>query len=123
MKSKICKSSILGLVLILWSISTFAQIKEPYIGKWRFEAPTAPDGFTNGIVTFKKDSVVTAFPDLNYTIQSNWIKVKSDSIIYEVFVDDEPVIFSLKMNKKPKATGNALWSGGETQIFLTKKEE
>jgi hypothetical protein len=121
MKSKILKSFLLCSILLLGSLSTNAQIKEPYIGNWRFEAPTAPDGYTYGIITFKKDSVFSAFTDKNYTFPSNWIKVKSDSIIYGSNIDGETVLFSLKVIDKLKVTGNAVWSGGETLMILTKK--
>lgn len=121
MKSKILRLFLVISVLLIGSLSTNAQIKKAHIGNWSFDAPTAPEGYTFGIVEFKKDSVFTTFMNSEYP--STLIKAKKDSIIYEVNIDGEIVLFSLKINKKLKGTGNAVWSYGETIIILTKKED
>jgi hypothetical protein len=112
-----------AVLLMSGSLSASAQIKEAYIGNWTFEAPTAPEGYTYGIISFKKDSVIMSFADPNFTFPSNWIKVKSDSIIYESFIDGTPVLFSLKARDKGNVTGNAVWSGGETLMVMKRKNQ
>jgi hypothetical protein len=121
MKNKMLKLFLPGLIMLFVSIPSNAQTKETYRGKWSFVAPSAPEGFTNGIIEIKKDSVYIAFTDGNYRFPSNWIKVKGDSLIYESSINSEAVLFSLKMTEKLKITGNAVWSGGETLMVLTKK--
>jgi hypothetical protein len=122
MKRKNLQLLLLGLFLFIGSLPIKAQEKESYLGDWSFEAPTAPDGYTWGIITFKKDSSFIQFTDGNYKCHSNWFKVKSDSIIYESYIDGTTVLFSLKLVDKTKVTGNAVWIDGETHMILTKKE-
>lgn len=100
-----------------------AQIKESTIGKWSFQAPTAPEGYTWGIITLKKDSSFMQFTSGNYKYPSNWLKAKNDSIIYESYIDGTTVLFSLKINDASKVTGKAVWVDGETDMILTKKED
>jgi hypothetical protein len=123
MKCKILKLFLLLAILFLESHSANAQIKETCLGNWKFEAPTAPDGFTYGTVTFKKDSVLMAFTDSDYRFPSNWIKVKTDSVIYESDINGATVLFCLKIVDKMNIKGNAAWSGGETPMILNREED
>ena len=112
----------LGMLFLIGSLPIKAQEKDSYLGNWSFEAPTAPDGYTWGIITFKKDSSFMKFTDGNYKYPSDWLKVNNDSIKYQTNVDGEIVLFSLRIIDKVKVTGNAVWSYGETLMILTKKE-
>jgi len=123
MKSKILQLSLLISVLLIGSLSTNAQIKTAYLGNWSFEAPSAPDGYTYGIIEIKKDSINTSFPELNYEVPSFWIKVKNDSINYKAIIDDTDVLFSLKIENETNIKGNAVWIDGETQMILKKKTD
>jgi hypothetical protein len=123
MKSKIPQLILPGLILFLASLSANAQIQDAYIGNWRFEAPSAPEGFTYGIIELKKDSVLMTFTDGNYKFPSNWTKEKNDSIIYESDINGTTVLISLKITDKLKISGNAVWNEGETLLILTKKED
>jgi hypothetical protein len=108
----------LGLV----SLVTFAQIQKTYTGDWKFEAPDSPEGSTFGIVTLKKDSAIMTF-DGYEKFSSSWVKVKKDSIIYEVDFGDTKVVFSLKVNDDDNTmSGKAVWDEGETPILLSKTE-
>ena len=78
--------------------------------------------YTFGIISFNKDSVFMTFPDSNYKFPSSWIKVKSDSIVYETNIDGASVLFSLKIIDRQNGTGNAVWIDGKTLMILTKKD-
>lgn len=121
MKSKILKLLLIISVCLIGSLSTNAQVKVTYNGNWSFVAPTAPDGYTYGIIEIKKDSVITFFSELKYNVPSIWIKVKNDSIIYKGMVDNTVVLFSLKIVDETNIKGNAVWEDGETQMILKKK--
>jgi hypothetical protein len=97
-----------------------SQIKEIYTGDWKFEAPNAPEGSQKGNVVIKTDAVVMSFDEF-MQFPSEWLKVRNDSIIYEVAFDDTTVRFSLKVNDTNKMTGKAVWDDGETPVILTKK--
>lgn len=122
MKTRIIKLFIFGSLLLFFSVTADAQKKVTCTGNWKFEAPTAPDGYTYGIMAIKKDSVITQFTDGNYKFPSNWVKLKSDSIIFESDINGTTVVFSLKINDNKKVSGNAVWNEGETLMILTKKE-
>jgi hypothetical protein len=107
--------------LVLVSLITFAQIQKTYTGDWKFEAPDSPEGSTFGIVTLKQDSAIMTF-DGYEKFPSSWVKVKNDSIIYEVDFGDTEVVFSLKIIDDYTMSGKAVWDEGETPILLTKTE-
>jgi hypothetical protein len=123
MKSKILQLFLIISVFLIGSLSTNAQIKPAYFGNWSFDAPSAPDGYTYGIIEIKKDSINTSFTLLNYEVPSTWVKAKNDSITYKAIVDGTDVLFSLKIENETNIKGNAVWSDGETQMILKKKKD
>lgn len=123
MKNKILQLFLIISVFLIGSLSINAQIKPAYFGNWSFDAPSAPDGYTYGIIEIKKDSINTFFTQLNYKVPSTWIKAKNDSISYKADVGDADVLFSLKIENETNIKGNAVWSDGETQMILKKKKD
>jgi hypothetical protein len=95
-------------------------IAEIYTGDWEFSAPDAPEGSTEGNVTIKTDGVIMTFDDL-MAFPSSWVKVRNDSIIYQMDFDLATVLFSLKVVDKDNMTGKAVWKEGETAVVLRKK--
>lgn len=104
------------------SISSNAQVRKSFMGKWSFEAPEAPDGYTYGVIEIKKDTVNTSFGNESYSFHSLWVKANNDSLIYNSVVDGTDVIFSLKIENESNINGNAVWSDGETRMILKKKK-
>lgn len=96
-----------------------ALIEDTYTGKWKFEAPDAPEGSTKGDIEIKPDAVIMTFNDA-IEFPSDWIKVKNDSIIYQTNFDAAKVVFSLKIVNKNMMTGKAVWEDGETSFTVTK---
>jgi hypothetical protein len=121
MKSATLRLFVVISVLLIASYSANAQINKTYAGNWSFTAPSAPEGYVSGIIELKKDSAIITFTDMSYRFPSNWIKVKNDSLLFETTINNDAVLFSLKLDKK-NITGNAVWSEGETLMILTKKE-
>jgi hypothetical protein len=123
MKNKVLLLLLTMPLLLFGSLSAKAQIKTTYLGSWSFSAPTAPEGYTYGIIEIKKDSVTTFFTGLNYKVPSIWIKFKNDSITYKSLVDDAEVLFSLKIENQTSIKGDAVWDDGQTQMILKKKTD
>jgi len=123
MNNKVTIFSLIMFLLLFGSLSAEAQIKPTYLGNWSFSAPTAPEGYTFGIIEIRKDSVTTFFTELNYKVPSLWVKAKNDSITYKAFVDDTDVLFSLKIENQTSIKGNAVWADGQTQMILKKKTD
>jgi hypothetical protein len=123
MKRKIVQLLLIVSVSLIVSLSTTAQVKVAYLGNWSFVAPTAPEGYTYGIIEIKKDSINTSFTESKYRFPSIWIKVKNDSITYKAIVDGTDVLFSFKIENETNIKGNAVWDDGETQMILKKKKD
>ena len=129
MKNKIIKLALLGVLLSGLPLLTEAQmgsrsagssmIEEAYTGKWKFEAPNAPEGSTKGDIEIKPDAVIMTF-DEAIDFPSNWVRFRNDSIIYQTVFDAATVVFSLKIIDKNKMAGKAVWEEGETDFILTK---
>jgi len=123
MKTKNLLFCLFIMFFLSGTLSLNAQVKKTYQGKWNFEAPTAPEGYNSGTITFKADSSIMEFTYGYYPYYSSRLRVKSDSIIYTTNVDGEIVLFSLKIKGKSYITGDAVWSTGQSEMILTKKEE
>ena len=123
MKNKKLIFLLFAIFLLFGSLSLNAQVKKTYQGKWNFEAPTAPEGYNTGVITFKADSSIMEFSGGYYIYPSSRLKAKGDSIIYTTYVDGETVLFSLIIKDKSNITGDAVWSTGQSEMILTRKEE
>ena len=123
MKSKILQLVLIMSFLLIGSLSTNAQTKLAFFGNWSFDAPSAPDGYTYGIIEIKKDTVNISFTDLQFKYPSTWVKIKNDSLTYAAYIDGTDVLFSLKIENETNIKGNAVWSDGQTQMILKKKTE
>ena len=121
MKSKVMQLLLMVLVSFIGSISANAQLRTTYQGKWSFDAPSAPDGYTNGIVEIKRDSVYISFTGSQNKFPSVWTRVRNDSIYFQTFIDGTDVLFSLKIEGETNIKGNAVWEDGETQMILKRK--
>ena len=123
MKRKIFLILLFVMIFLTGSFALKAQEKKSYMGKWNFETPSAPEGYTSGVITFKKDSSSMQFTGGYYIYPSSWLKAKGDSITYESNIDGTIVLFSLKIKDKSNVAGSAVWYEGETVMILTKKED
>ncbi len=98
--------------------------KNAALGKWKFEAPSAPEGYTAGIIvvsfTDNKYSSAISFAGNDYIIPGDKTKVENDSVTFVVFVEGNDVAVSLKKENDSKMTGKAVYSGGEIPLTLTK---
>lgn len=94
-------------------------IEETFTGKWKFEAPDAPEGSTEGEIEIKPDVVIMRF-DGSVEFPSNWVKFRNDSIIYQTVFDAATVVFSVKIVDKNNMSGKAVWEEGETPFVMTK---
>lgn len=95
-------------------------------GKWKFEAPYAPEGFTTGTidVKFAEDKYTTSisFPTSGYTLAGEKAKIEKDTLSFTVFVEGQEVVVFLKPDTDQKMTGKAVYFEGEIPLTLTKQE-
>lgn len=116
------KVIVLAGLFLFSAFAVRAQIGDSYTGKWKFEAPNAPEGSTKGNIEIQPNSVIMTFDDM-VQFPSSWVKVRNDSILYETAFDLAKVQFSLKAVDNNNMTGKAVWEGGESLVTLKKAIE
>jgi hypothetical protein len=94
------------------------------IGKWKFEAPYAPEGYKSGIIDVSnaenKYSTAISFTGSDFVIPGDKIKVENDTVSFVVIVEGQEVSISLKAEDDGKMTGKAVYFEGEIPLTLTK---
>jgi hypothetical protein len=95
-------------------------------GLWAFESPTAPEGYTTGIIEItlakKKYSVTMSFTGNDYKRPAEDIKFEKDSLQFYLNVDGTDVTFKSKFDQTDKMSGVALTNGGSVPFVLTREK-
>ena len=98
--------------------------KNSPLGKWKFEAPYAPEGFNTGIidVSFAENKYSTAisFAGSDFIIQGDKTKVENDTVSFVILVEGQEVTVNLKAENDDKMSGKAVTFQGEIPLTLTK---
>jgi len=118
----------LFVILLLSASAISAQSsrdKKAVTGKWKFEAPYAPEGYTSGAIEFSfaenKYSSSISFTGSDYKIPGEKTKVENDTVSFVVYVESEQVAISLKLESELKMAGKAVYSQGEIPLTLTRE--
>lgn len=118
-------------MLVILSLASFfalpanAQtVQNNPAGKWKFEAPYAPEGFTSGTIEValadNNYSTSISFTGNDFKIPGEKTKVEKDTLSFTVFVEGNEVAIQLKMEDATKMSGKAHYSEGEIPLTLTK---
>lgn len=121
MKPTILKLTLIFSVLLITAFSVNAQIKKNFRGNWNFDAPSAPPGFEEGVMTITKDSVLTKYPNDSRLLPSSSLSFSNNTLKF-IFNPAVDVTITLTAENKTKLTGKATWSSDESVITLTKIE-
>lgn len=116
-------------VILLLSVTAISaqssRDKKDVTGKWKFDAPYAPEGYTSGTIelTFAENKYSTSlsFTESDYKIPGEKTKVENDSVSFIVYVESEQVEIFLKLENESKMAGKAVYSQGEIPLTLTKE--
>jgi hypothetical protein len=119
------------LALLMISLFTLVAVsgqtsdkKANPVGKWKFEAPYAPEGYTSGTIDINladnKYSTSISFAGSDYKIPGDKTKIENDTISFTVFVEGTEVAISLKAEDNSKMTGKAVYTEGEIPLTLTR---
>ncbi len=99
------------------------QKKDP-VGKWKFEAPAAPEGYKTGTMVFGvaegKYTAGTIFTNFDYKFPGEKVKYANDSVSFVISLEGEAVNVLLKIEDPVKMTGKAVYSEGTVPLVLTK---
>lgn|SRR4030043_952760 len=115
-------------MLLLFSTSIISALssqgKKSPVGKWKFEAPYAPEGYNTGTIEISfaenKYSTAISLSGADLIIPGNKTKLENDTLSFSVMIDTEEVVVSLKAENDTKMTGKAVYSEGEIPLTLTK---
>jgi hypothetical protein len=98
--------------------------KNDPVGKWKFEAPYAPEGYTSGtIIVAKEEAKYTAsmsFAGSEYKLPADKVQAVRDSVMFTVYLEGQDIKVYLKMSEPSKMAGKAVYSEGEVPLTLTK---
>jgi len=121
------------LLVTLFSSVLSAQsvkIKKDPVGKWTFDAPYAPYGYTTGAVDIgfedQEYSVKMSFTEIGYSFEGENITVRNDSIFFDVWIEGNSVSNTLKIEDDTTITGIAVYFEGTVPYTMKKyleKEE
>ena len=124
MKTKIFTLLLVSFFYCLTVSSQSSTPKADPLGKWIFEAPYAPEGYTKGVIEVsfaeKKYSATMNFSDLDYKVTGEKVKFKNDSLFFSLYVEGQDVTVSLKMETATKMSGKAVYYEGEVPLALVK---
>ena len=94
------------------------------VGKWKFEAPTAPEGYKTGniIISFteNKYSAAVSMTGSDYLIPGDKTKVENDTLSFILLLEGTEIAIRLKSESNTKMTGIAIAPDGEIPLTLTK---
>ncbi len=123
------KSVSLTVLFILISFSLTAQnqkLKYNPTGIWKFDAPSAPYGYTSGSMEFMpgdgKYTGSVSFTGGNYKIPVQILKAANDSMLVSMYVEGASVQVNLKMENETKMTGKALTPDGVINVTAIKEK-
>jgi hypothetical protein len=122
------KKTIPLILLLLFSISLVSaqtvKVNTSPVGKWKFEAPSAPEGYNSGSISISfaenKYSTAVSLTGSDYAIPGDKTKVENDSVTFTVLLEGTEIAISLKAENDTKMTGKAVYVDGEIPLTLTK---
>jgi hypothetical protein len=125
MKTRIFTLLIISLFAVcVVSAQTDSKKSNP-LGKWKFEAPYAPEGYTLGTIDIategEKYLTTITFDGSDYKIPGENTKVEKDNVAFDVFIEGDQIAISLKAENDTKMTGKAVYSQGEIPLTLTRE--
>lgn len=123
------KKTIPFIVLLLFCFSAGSaqstKGKNSPVGKWKFEAPYAPEGYTTGLMEVgfadNKYTATISFTGSDYKIPGEKVKIENDTLNFSVFLDGAEIPINLKMDGDTKMAGKAVSPEGEIPMTLTKE--
>lgn len=120
------KSLVLLFLALVSVMSASGQKPAPaeLSGKWKFEAPAAPEGFTSGDIDISLVEnvykVSLAFTGSDYRLEGDRAAVVDGSFVFVVYLQGQEITIMLKMDGQDKMNGLALHPEGEVPLTLVR---
>jgi len=125
MKKSIFTYLMISLFAVCAVSAQTAPKKGNVVGKWKFEAPYAPEGYNTGSIEIsfaeEKYSTAISLTGSDYTIPGDKTKVENDTVSFVVLLEGNEIAISLKAESDVRMTGKAVYFEGEIPLTLTKE--
>ena len=103
------------------------KMKNDPVGKWSFNAPYAPYGYSTGTVDIgyeeKAYTIKMSFTEIGYSFTGENITVKNDSIFFDIWIEGTSVNNTLKIEDDTTITGIAVYFEGTVPYTMKKDLE
>ena len=119
---KYCMRMIQFSLFFAGSLTVIAQIPAKFIGTWDCESPTTEYGNLSSICTVTKDAVFMDYDEVNTNHKCDWVKLKSDTLIFEYSLNYETIRSWILVDSDSRIEGYSTWSEGETRVTCTRSE-
>ncbi len=117
---------IIPVILLMMCTVSFlsGQNQTKHLGKWKFEAPNAPEGYNAGFIevgTAEKGYTASiSFGEGDYKLPADKVKIENDVLTFIVNVEGNEVTIVLKPENNTLMKGNATYTDGSTPLVLTR---
>lgn len=121
------------LFFVMFSSVISAQsvkLKHDPVGKWTFNAPYAPYGYNTGTSDIGSNdttyTVSMTFTEIGYSFKGENVRVRNDSLLFEMWVEGTPINISLAIEDDTLIKGVADYFEGAVPFTMkkaVKKEE
>jgi hypothetical protein len=117
---------VLSVIFILPAVSSAQtnKVKNDPAGKWLFEAPYAPQGYTAGTIEVvysdKKYSTTMAFSTTENKFAGDKVKFENDTLTFNVYIEGQDVAIKLAFVEETKMSGKAIYTEGVVPLSLTR---
>jgi hypothetical protein len=122
------KTYLLLLLIFIGIYSASAQktdVKKDPVGKWLFEAPYAPEGFTVGTIDVtlaeKELKATMVFTANGYSLSGEKVRFQNDSLLFSIFMEGEDIAIKLRFDDEKTMSGAAIYSEGEVPLLLKRE--
>lgn len=125
MKTKIFSAILVLFTLLLSASPQENKKKTDPAGTWKYEAPTAPYGYTEGtiLIGYENEKLTTSvsLTGSEYKIPAENVKLDGKILTFDIFIETETIHISLTIESNTKMSGKATYSEGEIPLVLTRE--
>jgi hypothetical protein len=123
------KRTIFITIIVLMGINNItaqtSSFKKDPIGKWIFEAPYAPQGYTNGVVEISKKEklfyATMAFGGAENKFTGDRFKFENDTISFHVYIENQDVSLTFTFLNESKMAGKAVYTEGVVPFSMSRE--
>lgn len=114
------------VILCVFTANAQKKTKINPVGKWEFNAPTAPEGYTGGKIVIgladKKPTATMSFTGSDYQIPGEKVTVTADSLSFQVYLEGDIINVMMKFDSNDQMSGKATYSEGEVPLTATRQD-